>query len=119
MMPTLQTNLYELDFYDDYVVIMMKENQHLTLSVAKEIRPLLIQRFDQKSFVIINYRKFSHQVSPEVYCRDFFKNIRGIAIVSNNVTDKTIAAQEQLLFDQSFAFFTSLETAKSWVQTLS
>ncbi|MDH7446611.1 hypothetical protein [Aquimarina sp. 2201CG14-23] len=114
--------LYTNDFctvelYEKFVIVTINEDVTLTLDRANIIRKKLRSHYGEKSFLMISYRKHNHQVSSEVYRQGQLTNMKGLAIVSKEKTDRDKAIMEQKLFDKSFAFFENLEEAKSWAES--
>jgi len=107
---------YELEFYDTFVVVTVYKDVLLTLEKASKIREEIKLHFKSQDFLMITYRKFQHEVVKEVFQQGLPQNMKGLAIVSEEKTERDIALQQQKLFDKSFAFFSTLEEAKSWAE---
>ncbi len=106
----------QIEFYDQFVVLVINENVNLTLEKASEIRNKLREHYKSKDFLMITHRKFKHHVSQEVYKQGQLPNMKGLAIVSNDLEERDKAITEQPLYGRSFAFFKDLEEAKSWAE---
>jgi len=91
--------------------------QNFTLEKASVIREQLSNHFKSKDFVLISNRDKEHTVSPEVYKQGQLDNMKGLAIVSHNVSERNRAINEQSLYKNSFVFFTNLDEAISWAET--
>lgn len=111
-------NFYDIEFFDQYVIITIHQDINLCINRASVIREKIQNHFVNAPFVMISYRKYEHKVMPEVYKKGQLKNMKGLAIVSSNKTDRIKALTDQKLFSKSFAFFRDIEAAKSWAETL-
>ena len=104
----------DIELYHSYVIITIHKDIDLCLTRASVIRELLQNHFGQTPFVMISNREYKHTVQPEVYRKGQLKNMKGLAIVSTQKTERDQALIDQKMFDKSFAFFHDMETAKSW-----
>ncbi len=107
---------YELEFHDSFVIVTISKDTILTLDKANVIRNRIRLHFKSNDFVMITHRKFKHKVTDKVFAKGQLKNMNGLAIVSQEKTERDAALIQQKLFDKSFAFFTSLDAAKSWAE---
>ncbi|WP_271783580.1 hypothetical protein [Aquimarina algiphila] len=107
---------YELEFYNSFVIVTIFKDVLLTLNKANIVREEIKSYYKSKDFIMITNRKFRHEVSDEVFRQGQPSNMRGLAIVSKEKTERDIALIQQKLYDKSFAFFTTLEEAKSWAE---
>ncbi|WP_438423298.1 hypothetical protein [Aquimarina macrocephali] len=107
----------KIDLYDQYVILTINENVNFTLNKASILRDKLRKHYETEGFVMISHRKFEHKVSPEIYKQGLLNNMRGLAIVSSNDKERDKAIMEQPLYGKSFAFFNTLEEAKSWAKS--
>lgn len=106
----------ELDLYDTYAILCVFEGQHLDLEKNNWIRAKYDEHFGGKEFVVVANRRFHHTIDLNIYKDGKMKNKKGMAIVSTIAEERERALVEQKLFPHSFAFFNSLESAKSWAQ---
>jgi len=106
----------QMQLYERFVILVMNENITLTLEKAFKVRQKLREYYKSKDFLMISYRKYNHNVSPEVYKQGQLDNMKGLAIVSNDEKQRDKAISEQPLYDRSFVFFNRLEEAKSWAE---
>jgi uncharacterized HAD superfamily protein len=103
--------------YDKYAIIRIHENTHLERKKNTIIKEKLKAHFGQNHFVLINDRKFRHEIDLSLYKEAQVKNLKGIAIVSADLQEKERALAEQELFDSSFAFFENLDDARAWASS--
>ncbi len=106
----------EMQLYDQFVVLSINENIDLTLEKASIIRDKLRKFYNSKDFIMISHRKHQHNVSPKIYKQGQLDNMKGLAIVSENIEERGKAVIEQSMYGKSFAFFSCLEKAKSWAE---
>ncbi|WP_109300615.1 hypothetical protein [Aquimarina sp. AU474] len=106
----------QIEFYDRFVILVINENVNLTLDKASEIRDNLRNHYKSKDFVMITHRKFKHNVNVDVYRQGQLPNMKGLAIVSDDLEERNKAITEQPYYNKSFVFFTCLEEAKSWAE---
>ncbi len=109
-------NFFELEFYESFVIVTIYEGVFLTLEKAQIVREKIKAYYKSKDFVMITNRKFKHEVAKEVFLQGQPPNMKGLAIVSEEKTERDNAMIQQKLFDKSFAFFENLEEAKSWAE---
>lgn len=107
----------ELDLFDHYVVVTVRENVDFTINKASIIRNQLRKYYKSKQFILISNRKYNHNFSTDVYKQGTLSNMKGIAIVSNSCEERAKAITEQPLYGKSFTFFDCLDKAKSWAET--
>ena len=112
----LNSDFCELFLYDTYAILRVFENQHLDLEKNDWIRTKYREHFGNKEFVVIADRNFYHTVDLKIYKNGKMRTKKGMAIVSSLEEEKERALVEQKLFPHSFAFFKSLEDARSWAQ---
>ncbi len=104
----------QIEFYSSFVIIVIKENTLFTLDKATSVRKKLRSYYKKNDFVLITHRKYKHEVAEEVYKQGQLHTMKGLAIVSSCADERDKAMQEQQLYDKSFAFFETIEEAKSW-----
>ncbi|TPN89164.1 hypothetical protein [Aquimarina algicola] len=115
-MNTNYEKFYDLEFHTSYVIITIHKGVFVTLDKANIIREDIKSHFGNKSFIMITNRKFEHEVAEEVFRLGQLPNMKGLAIVSQRKTERDKAMIEQGLYDRSFAYFNTLEEAKSWAE---
>ncbi len=106
----------EIKFYPNFAIITVEKDVVFTLEKASSVRKKLRSFYKNKNFVMITHRKNNHQMSEEVYHHGILDNMKGLAIVSNEKSERDKAMIEQRLFDKSFAFFDTIEEAESWAK---
>ncbi|PKV50949.1 hypothetical protein ATE84_3018 [Aquimarina sp. MAR_2010_214] len=107
----------QIELYDQYAILTINENVDFTINKASILRNKLRQHYEAKDFIMISHRKFEHKVSPDIYKQGLLNNMIGLAIVSSNDKERDKATIEQPLYGKSFAFFNTLEEAKSWAKS--
>lgn len=105
-----------MEMYDQYVVLTLEEHTKFDLNKATIIREQLHSYYTHKNFVLINHRKYEQKISTDIYKHGQLNNMKGLAIVSDNDKERDIALIEQRMYGKSFAFFKTLEEAKSWAE---
>jgi len=115
-MKLCSAEFYEIELHDTYAILTTREDQQFTLEKANQIRKELIAFYGKNKFVLINYRKYNHKISKDIYKQGQLQNMKGLAIVSQLKTERDKALIEQKLYDKSFAFFDNLDEAISWAQ---
>ncbi|GAA0722788.1 hypothetical protein GCM10009430_25530 [Aquimarina litoralis] len=108
------TDFCTIELYEKFAIITVNKGITFTLEKANIIRKELRSFYKDKKFVLISNRLNNHEVSIDVYKQGQLSNMKGLAIVSKEKTDRDKALEEQKLFDKSFVFFDCLEEAKSW-----
>lgn len=112
----LISDFCELYLYDTYAILRVFENEHLDLKKNDWIRTQYKEHFGNKDFVVVADRRFHHTLDLDIYKNGKMKNKKGLAIVSTLEEEMERALVEQKLFPHSFAFFNSLEDARSWAE---
>ncbi len=105
-----------LELYDRFVIVTVSKDILFTLDKANIIRKKLSSHFKNRNFVLISNRKNNHIISEDVYKEGLLSNMKGLAIVSSEKTERDRATIEQKLFDKSFVFFETIDEAKSWAE---
>ncbi|RZS90674.1 hypothetical protein [Aquimarina brevivitae] len=113
-MKTFSNDFCELAMHTNYVIVVIQEGVDLDLSKALIIKEILEQNYQDREFLMISYRKNRHKIDAQVYKKGLLENMKGLAVVSPFEEEKTVASQEQKLYDKSFVFFDSLDDAESW-----
>lgn len=117
-MKVITTPQYILTFSNNYVIAEAMEGAVVNnISVAENLK-VVFDHFNGKPFVLISNRKHNYSVDIDVYTLKLMKKIKAFAIVSTDAMIKERAMVEQLAFDQSFAFFSDLEEAKGWAESI-
>ncbi|MCK8520612.1 hypothetical protein M0D21_03475 [Aquimarina sp. D1M17] len=106
----------KIDFYNQFVILVINENVNFTLDKASVIREKLREHYQTRDFLMISYRKFNHNVSEEVYKQGQLPNMKGLAVVSDKKEERDKALIEQQLYGRSFVFFTCIDEAISWAE---
>lgn len=106
-----------ISIFEKYAIFSVAKGKKLDQTVANEIRNALKVHYPRSPFVIIREELEELEVDFSVYQKRVMRNLKGLAIVSTNEAVRKRAIEEQSLFDDSFAFFTSMEDAKSWADS--
>lgn len=107
----------ELIIINKYAILRIFENVYFDQQKAVIIRELCKEHFRNEPFILIHDRKFKHKMDLDLYKKRELKNIKGMAIVSIDGSERENALKEQPLFDESFAFFEKLEDAQNWANS--
>ncbi|UZO80172.1 hypothetical protein NBT05_14595 [Aquimarina sp. ERC-38] len=107
----------KLQFYQNYVILIIAESTVVCSKKATLIRKVLTDHFKTEPFIMINYKKNKHSILPEVYKKGQLKNMKGLAIVSNCEKEREQALLDQQHFHKSFTFFQDIKAAKSWASS--
>ncbi|UJH91563.1 hypothetical protein LZ575_02215 [Antarcticibacterium sp. 1MA-6-2] len=110
------TDAYNLYFYEDFVIAEAKEDAVVNSSVTEEALKIMWQHFSGNPFTIISRRTNKYTISESAYSPRLFKKVTAMAIVSKDPEVKERAYKEQLLFNNSFAFFEEIEEAVEWAR---
>lgn len=108
---------YRFQFFHNYVIVEAKENVEVDREVVEHNLKIIFDHFDGKDFTLISHRKNRYTVKEGAYDCKLMKKVRALAIVSSDINMREKAIAEQLLFDQSFAFFDNLEAAIGWAES--
>ena len=100
-----------------YAVLEVYENVTLDIKIASDLRHRMKNHFGNNDFVLITNRKHRHEIDLDIYRNRRLKNLKGLAVVSNNQAERERAQLEQTLFEHSFAFFENINDAVSWAES--
>jgi hypothetical protein len=114
MISTYATDFCQLDLYPRFAVLRIFENEMFDLSKANILRSKFVEVFKNQEFVLITDRSLYHDIDLRIYKDRRLRNMKGLAIVSQNPVERDRALKEQALFDDSFAFFERLDDAIHW-----
>ena len=117
-MITKTTQYYNFCFYDTYVVVEAFENINFDRTIAEDTLAIIFDHFDGRDFTIISHRRNKYNINLEAYSNKLFKKVKAIAVVSQCPDVKEKAQLEQMKFGQSFAYFSNLEDARSWAESV-
>jgi len=119
MSKTKKYSFCTIKIYDDYVVATMNKGIHLTPDKNKILEDIANEYFYDKAFVYITHRKYSYSVDPSIYLKTSdIINLAGFAVVAQVPLAKGNAQVEKLFLDKPFEIFSSLDEAKTWVQSI-
>lgn len=117
-MNPITTSHYTLTFFDTFVIAEAHAGVVVSNKEVNENLKIVFDHFKGKEFTIISYRRNNYSLDLNVYSLRMIKRLRAIAVVSADFGMKEKAAIEQMSFDQSFAFFYTLEEAKHWAESV-
>lgn len=112
----LASDFCELFLHENYAILRVFKNQYLDLEKNDWIRKQYKEHFGNREFVVVADRRYHHTLDLDIYKNGKMKTKKGLAIVSSMEEERERALVEQQLFPHSFAFFNSLEDAKSWAK---
>jgi uncharacterized protein YlxP (DUF503 family) len=115
-METKTTIAYNLTFFPDYVVVEAVKGAVVDGRIASDVLKIIYDHYKGRNFTVVSHRKNDYKIDIDVYSLKLVKRLKGIAVVSSDITAKERAMEEQLAFNQSFAFFENLDDAKDWAQ---
>ena len=119
MKETLSLDFCEITIYDKYLVVVMNEGVNITPKHNKVLVEVTKTHFSKTSFVYITNRINSYSVDPKIYLETAkIKNLKGLAVVSNNYKAKGNAQIEKMFFNKPFEIFANLENAFSWADDI-
>lgn len=113
---SIQLDFATLQCYERYAILTVNEGKHVSFDEIRSLRQLLKEHFGNREFVLISDRTKSHNVDLNIYKSERIRKMKGLAIVSGLTSQKESAIKEQGLFNRSFAFFTTLDDARSWAE---
>jgi|SRR5690606_22834596 len=113
-----QTSYYKINFYKNFVIAEAIEDVVITSDVVNETLELILDHYKEQNFTLIAHRKNNYTVDLKAYDLERMKRLSAIAIVSPHSMVKEKAMAEQLAFNQSFAFFETLEDAIGWAENV-
>lgn len=113
-----QNSYYNFFFYNKFVIAEAHEGVVVDSKVVEESLKLIFDHFKSNNFTLISHRKNNYTVNLDIYDLKRMRKLRAIAVVSPDSTVKEKAMAEQMVFDQSFAFFDNLEDAIGWAESV-
>ena len=112
------TNFYNLRFFDNYVIAEANEGAVIGNEEVKESLEMIFNHYNGKEFTLISNRRNNYSLNIDVYTLRLMKRLKALAVVSNDNLVREKAISEQSHFDQSFAFFTELDDAIGWAESV-
>ncbi len=110
------TDFCELRIFKKYAVTKFFENKILNEKSGSHIRKLLSEHFKDENFVLISDRTHQFEIDFNLYKNRKLWNMKGLAVVSSNLSERERALKEVELFDESFAYFENMEDAHRWAE---
>ena len=119
MEKTLTFEFGVMTIYDKYVVVVVNEGINISLKHNDVLIDVTKTYFSKKPFIYITNRINSYSVDPKIYLETAkIKNLKGLAVVSNNYKAKGNAQIEKMFFNKPFEIFANLENAFSWADDI-
>lgn len=107
----------DLTLKETYAILVMNEGVTMSIDVVQQIRDCLKSHYKNRDFILITDRRNEYTIDLSIYRKKTLKNMKGIAVVSQNPKEVERAIQEQALWEHSFTFFKEIEEAEDWAQT--
>lgn len=105
----------EVLVFNNYLVNQIREGAIITTADVDSIAALIEAHFDEKPWVYISNRTASYSVDPMAYKRaSDTKNLKGIAIVTQNASQRKMALFEQKFAEIPIVVLDELTAAFSW-----
>lgn len=105
---------YIFQFFHNYAILEAKEDIEVDDKIVEQNLNIVFKHFGGKDFTLISHRKNRYILKEGAYAGKLMKKLRALAIVSGDSLMREKALAEQSHFDQSFAFFHTLEDAIGW-----
>lgn len=119
MPKTLTYEFGSIEVYENFVISYINKGFHLTPDKNKILEDIANEYFFDRAFVYITHRKYSYSVDPSIYLKTSeIINLAGFAVVAQVPLAKGNAQVEKLFLDKPFEIFSSLDEAKTWVQSI-
>lgn len=103
--------------YENCLVFRLTDNG-ISEASAKKIMSFAYKHYDRRPFVFISNREFASNIDPKAYRAIDPKKMVGLAIVSESEEVKQEATNEMDLFNGSFSYFTTVDEARKWADTV-
>ena len=109
-----------LTFYPNFVISEIKEGVSLNAKQIAEAHLTITNFFgDDNCYGYISLRINDYNVNPTDYLTcPFYKNITGMAVVSDQLAKRETANFEKAFFKKPLEVFLTLEEAKTWIINL-
>ncbi len=105
-----------LEFYSNYVISRVRENEILSKKQTEDLVEVCSDFYKNKPFVYLSQRVNNYNVDPTIYLNiGNVENLRGIGIVTSNISGYKMANFEQNFSNVPFSIFTQMEDAIDWV----
>ncbi|WP_378187058.1 hypothetical protein ACE939_01755 [Aquimarina sp. W85] len=107
-----------LEFFDNYLIYRMKDVKRFTLKDSKKLLGDITKHYGRKKYVFISQRDYQIDIEKEAYKLVNTKRMLGCAFVSTNKNTLEDAKKEQQWFDNSYGYFSSINEAIAWAETI-
>ncbi|MCT8338862.1 hypothetical protein MG296_02250 [Flavobacteriaceae bacterium TK19130] len=106
-----------LECYDCYAVFHLTSTD-VSVELAEHVLGISNAHYKGRQYVFISEREFASNVDPEAYKYVNPKQMIGHAIVSESEDVRDEAVTEMDLYKGAVSFFSSVEEAANWAQTV-
>ncbi|MFL1895986.1 hypothetical protein ACJRPK_09810 [Aquimarina sp. 2-A2] len=107
-----------LEFFENYLVYHMNDVKRFTVENSKQLLADIAKHYGRKKYVFISQRNYEIDVEEGAYRLVDPKRMLGFAFVSNNKQTLEEAKKEQGWFDNSYGYFSSVDEAIAWAETI-
>lgn len=117
--PKLELDFGKVWFKDNILIAELNEGILFDVEDNRQLLEIGKKTFQDKPYGYISYRVNSYAVNPMVYLESSrAKNLKAIAVVSNNVVCKNNAVVEKQFYrnSNSFEIFSTLDEAFEWLR---
>ncbi|RZS90452.1 hypothetical protein [Aquimarina brevivitae] len=109
----------QVEVHEDYILNTIEEGYHITLEDNTILFEFAKEFFNNKPFVYIANRVNSYSVDPTVYMETArIESLLGVAVVSQQSTQKRQVKLEQTFYKGKLAYFDTLDKAIAWKNKL-
>ena len=117
MAKTLTYDFCTMTLYDDYLIVVINEGEHLIPSQNQILVDIAKTHYHNKPFVYITHRKYSYSVDPSIYLKTSkTPNLCGFAVVAEVPVSMANAQIEKLFLNKPFEIFTVIDDAINWAK---
>ncbi|WP_407139734.1 hypothetical protein [Aquimarina sp. 2-A2] len=96
----------------------MNDVKRFTVENSKQLLADIAKHYGRKKYVFISQRNYEIDVEEGAYRLVDPKRMLGFAFVSNNKQTLEEAKKEQGWFDNSYGYFSSVDEAIAWAETI-
>ena len=118
MSAKIEYSFGSLEFFENYLVYHMNDVKRFTVENSKQLLADIAKHYGRKKYVFISQRNYEIDVEEGAYRLVDPKRMLGFAFVSNNKQTLEEAKKEQGWFDNSYGYFSSVDEAIAWAETI-
>ena len=119
MAKTLTYSFCTMTLYDNYLIVVVNEGEHLIPSQNQILVDIAKIHYHNKPFVYITHRKHSYSVDPSIYLKTSkIPNLYGFAVVAEVPVSMANAQIEKLFLNKPFEIFTAIDDAINWAKDI-